>query len=262
MTFDFARLIAHAATTRHLAAGTIVGSGTVANDAAREESVHDRLVVPRRAAHAGDALARRAEHALAEVRRPGADRDAWMTTAARSSARSSRRSCATPRRPRETEGCDHEQSVRFERRPRAEADLVRRDRPRLLRLHRRRRSQFRRDRRRRQRHGDRRPGDAGDGGAGDRARPAGDRQADPLRGAQSLPCRARARRLGLSRRRDPRLRRHPGADRRARQGGLGQRIRPVSAAVPGGRVDPRPDLADHDLPRASSRSISAGAGSS
>jgi fumarylacetoacetate (FAA) hydrolase len=36
MTFDFARLIAHAATTRHLAAGTIIGSGTVANDAARE----------------------------------------------------------------------------------------------------------------------------------------------------------------------------------------------------------------------------------
>ena len=36
MTFDFARLIAHAATTRHLGAGTIVGSGTVANDAARE----------------------------------------------------------------------------------------------------------------------------------------------------------------------------------------------------------------------------------
>ena len=38
MTFDFARLIAHAATTRHLAAGTIVGSGTVANDAARDET--------------------------------------------------------------------------------------------------------------------------------------------------------------------------------------------------------------------------------
>jgi fumarylacetoacetate (FAA) hydrolase len=37
MTFDFAQLIAHAATTRHLCAGTIVGSGTVANDAAREE---------------------------------------------------------------------------------------------------------------------------------------------------------------------------------------------------------------------------------
>ena len=38
MTFDFAQLIAHAAKTRHLAAGTIVGSGTVANDAAREQS--------------------------------------------------------------------------------------------------------------------------------------------------------------------------------------------------------------------------------
>ncbi|HET6466812.1 MAG TPA: fumarylacetoacetate hydrolase family protein, partial [Geminicoccaceae bacterium] len=36
MTFDFARLIEHAATTRHLAAGTIIGSGTVANDAARD----------------------------------------------------------------------------------------------------------------------------------------------------------------------------------------------------------------------------------
>jgi fumarylacetoacetate (FAA) hydrolase len=31
MTFDFARLIAHAAATRHLGAGTIIGSGTVAN---------------------------------------------------------------------------------------------------------------------------------------------------------------------------------------------------------------------------------------
>jgi len=36
MTFDFARLIEHAARTRHLAAGTIIGSGTVANDSARE----------------------------------------------------------------------------------------------------------------------------------------------------------------------------------------------------------------------------------
>lgn len=37
MTFDFATLIAHAARTRHLGAGTIVGSGTVANEAAREQ---------------------------------------------------------------------------------------------------------------------------------------------------------------------------------------------------------------------------------
>jgi len=31
MTFDFPTLIAHAARTRHLAAGTIIGSGTVSN---------------------------------------------------------------------------------------------------------------------------------------------------------------------------------------------------------------------------------------
>ena len=31
MQFDFARLVAHAARTRPLAAGTIVGSGTIAN---------------------------------------------------------------------------------------------------------------------------------------------------------------------------------------------------------------------------------------
>lgn len=36
MTFDFGDLIAHAAKTRHLGAGTIVGSGTVANNAARD----------------------------------------------------------------------------------------------------------------------------------------------------------------------------------------------------------------------------------
>ena len=38
MTFDFARLIEHAAKTRRLGAGTIVGSGTVANEAARDEA--------------------------------------------------------------------------------------------------------------------------------------------------------------------------------------------------------------------------------
>ena len=37
MTFDFGRLIAHAAATRHLGAGTIIGSGTVANNDARTE---------------------------------------------------------------------------------------------------------------------------------------------------------------------------------------------------------------------------------
>ena len=38
MTFDFAELVGHAARTRHLGAGTIIGSGTVANEAARDQA--------------------------------------------------------------------------------------------------------------------------------------------------------------------------------------------------------------------------------
>jgi fumarylacetoacetate (FAA) hydrolase len=38
MTFDFAQLIAHAAKTRRLGAGTVVGSGAVANEVARDEA--------------------------------------------------------------------------------------------------------------------------------------------------------------------------------------------------------------------------------
>jgi glyoxylase-like metal-dependent hydrolase (beta-lactamase superfamily II) len=34
---------------------------------------------------------------------------------------------------------------------------------------------------------------------------------------------------------------------RARARGLGQRVRPLSAPLPGARRNPRPDLADHDL---------------
>ncbi len=45
MTFDFPRLIAHAARTRALAAGTIVGSGTVAN---RDRSVGSSCIAERR----------------------------------------------------------------------------------------------------------------------------------------------------------------------------------------------------------------------
>jgi fumarylacetoacetate (FAA) hydrolase len=45
MTFDFPTLIAHAATTRHLEAGTIVGSGTVAN---RDRSVGSSCLAERR----------------------------------------------------------------------------------------------------------------------------------------------------------------------------------------------------------------------
>lgn len=45
MTFDFPTLIAHAATTRHLGAGTIVGSGTVAN---QDRSVGSSCLAERR----------------------------------------------------------------------------------------------------------------------------------------------------------------------------------------------------------------------
>ncbi|MDF3075102.1 MAG: hypothetical protein K0S54_2769, partial [Alphaproteobacteria bacterium] len=45
MTFDFPTLIAHAATTRHLEAGTIVGSGTVAN---RDRRVGSSCLAERR----------------------------------------------------------------------------------------------------------------------------------------------------------------------------------------------------------------------
>jgi fumarylacetoacetate (FAA) hydrolase len=45
MTFDFPRLIEHAAVTRHLGAGTIVGSGTVAN---KDRSVGSSCIAERR----------------------------------------------------------------------------------------------------------------------------------------------------------------------------------------------------------------------
>jgi fumarylacetoacetate (FAA) hydrolase len=46
MIFDFPRLIAHAAKTRPLVAGTIVGSGTVANE---DRSVGSSCIAERRA---------------------------------------------------------------------------------------------------------------------------------------------------------------------------------------------------------------------
>ncbi len=60
MTFDFGRLIAHAAKTRDLAAGTIIGSGTVSNRDADGgpgkpiERRRARLFLHRRAAHDRD----------------------------------------------------------------------------------------------------------------------------------------------------------------------------------------------------------------
>jgi fumarylacetoacetate (FAA) hydrolase len=46
MVFDFPQLIAHAAKTRPLAAGTIIGSGTVANE---DRSVGSSCIAERRA---------------------------------------------------------------------------------------------------------------------------------------------------------------------------------------------------------------------
>ena len=130
---------------------------------------------------------------------------------------------------------------------RREEDHVQRDRPRPLRLHGRGRSQQRRDHRRRRRHRRRRAGDAGDGRPGHRARAQGHRQAHQVRGAVALPRGARARRLGLQGAGDHRLRDLPRHDRRARQGGLGFRVRPLPAPVPRRRDHPRPHLADRHL---------------
>ena len=49
MVFDFPQLIAHAAKTRPLGAGTIIGSGTVANE---DRSVGSSCIVERRAIEA------------------------------------------------------------------------------------------------------------------------------------------------------------------------------------------------------------------
>ena len=80
MTFDFPQLIAHAAKTRPLAAGTIIGSGTVSNklDGGSGKPVSEggvRLLLPRRSPHGRDNLRRRAEDAVPALRRYGAHRD-------------------------------------------------------------------------------------------------------------------------------------------------------------------------------------------
>ena len=77
----------------------------------------------------------------------------------------------------------------------------------------------------------------------------GHRQADQVRRAVALSRRARARRLGLQGAGDPGLGHLPRHDRRARQGGLGFRVRPLPAPVPRRREHPRPHLADGDVHR-------------
>ena len=81
MTFDFGRLIAHAARTRRLSAGSIIGSGTISNKEAGGPGrpaaeggtgyaciAEQRSVETIRSRPAGDALS--------QIRRPAADRDA------------------------------------------------------------------------------------------------------------------------------------------------------------------------------------------
>ena len=71
MTFDFPQLIAHAAKTRPLAAGTIVGSGTISNlDRSRGAAciAEKRMLETHRQRQAG--------HAVPALRRPRAHRDA------------------------------------------------------------------------------------------------------------------------------------------------------------------------------------------
>ncbi len=80
MTFDFPTLIAHAAKTRTLAAGTIVGSGTVSNKGDRRARPAGfrgwrGLFLHRRTARRRDDPARRARDAVPAGRRPGADLD-------------------------------------------------------------------------------------------------------------------------------------------------------------------------------------------
>ena len=71
MQFNFAQLVAHAAKTRPLSAGTIVGSGTIAN----QDDAQGRLLL-RRAAHAGDSCATASRSTpFMTLRRHGADRD-------------------------------------------------------------------------------------------------------------------------------------------------------------------------------------------
>ena len=76
------------------------------------------------------------------------------------------------------------------------------------------------------------------------------RQAHQVCRAVALSRRARARRLGLQGAGDPGLGDLPRHDRRARQGGLGFRVRPLPAPVPRRREHPRPHLADGHVPPA------------
>src|SRR6476620_3869396 len=89
--------------------------------------------------------------------------------------------------------------------------------------------------------------DAGDGQQGDRARANRHRQADQICRAVALSRGARAGRLRLQGAGDRRLTGNLSPDRGARPAGLGFRVRPLPAPVPGRAEHSRPDLADADV---------------
>ncbi len=83
MTFDFPTLVAHAAKTRRLAAGTIIGSGTVSNRGAdggpgQADRRRRASAIPASPSSAWwkPSSAASGQDAVPEIRRPGADRDA------------------------------------------------------------------------------------------------------------------------------------------------------------------------------------------
>ena len=104
MTFDFPTLIAHAAQTRSLGAGTIIGSGTVSNKermAGRgipvtEGGVGYSCIAEQRTI--GDDPERRGKNAVSALRRHDPHRDEGQGRDIPSSAQSSRRSSATKSR--------------------------------------------------------------------------------------------------------------------------------------------------------------------
>ena len=83
MTFDFGQLIAHAAKTRRLGAGTIVGSGTVSN---RDRSSGSTCLAERRMLETPGTG--QTDDVIPFIRRPRADRDVRCRGTLRFSARS------------------------------------------------------------------------------------------------------------------------------------------------------------------------------
>ena len=100
MTFAFPQLIAHAAKTRRLAAGSIVGSGTVSNKGDGGPGKPDRpgrrrLHLPGRVAHGGDAARGQAARRRSSKFGDRVRIEMLDEQAAPSSAPSTRRLCAT-----------------------------------------------------------------------------------------------------------------------------------------------------------------------